>query len=142
MPKTTSKTRKPSISELKAELARLTAFIEAKTETPETKGKTQAQHGFGRVIGYPNEVNTAEYGTEYTYMEFVDNEGKPFGSPKDNPEAEALLKEIKAVRYGKSKRGKARFDSAVKAWSIQTAHVPSFVVMGTKDSKGKFTPNK
>ena len=120
---------------MKAELARLNAFIES-NDTPKSEGN------FGRVIGYRNDKNSDEYGTEYTYMEFVDPNDMPLGSPKGDEEAEGVLKAIKAVRYGATKRGKARFDRGAGAWSIQTEHVPSFVVLGKKNKAGKFTPNK
>ncbi len=124
--------KKQTLKQQTAELARLKAFIE-KSEAPKSKGS------FGRVIGYRNDKNSDEYGTEYVFMEFVDAEGVPLGSPRGNPEAEEVLKEIKKIRFGKNKRGKARFNKKAGAWSIQTEHVPSFVVMGVKDNKGKFT---
>jgi hypothetical protein len=127
---------KAQIKKMKAELARLNAFI------GEAEGTTAPATGSCRVIGFPNEGNTTEYGTEYSYMEFVDENNKPLGSPRGNSEAEELLKEIKAVRYGKTKRGKARFDKGAAAWSIQTPHVPAFVIMGTKNAKGVFTASK
>jgi hypothetical protein len=119
---------------MKAELARLTKFI-GENDGPKSEGN------FGRVIGYRNDKNSEEYGTEYTFMEFVDPNDAPLGSPRGNDEAFAVLKEIKKLRYGASKRGKARFDKAAQAWSIQTEHVPAFVVMGKK-VKGKFTASK
>jgi hypothetical protein len=123
------------ISAMKKELARLNAFIEGAEGTP-------SEGSYGRVIGFRNDANSDEYGTEYTYMEFVDPNDQPLGSPRGNEEAEAVLKQIKAIRYGGNKRGKARFDKAAKAWSIQTEHVPSFVVLGKKNKAGKFTATK
>ena len=131
--------KNPTAKELKAmkaELKRLNKFI---TEQGDDNESTS---GFGRVIGFPNEKNTKEYGTEYTYCEFVDANDAPLGSPRGNEEAEAVLKQLKGVRWGKNKRGKPRFDKAVKAWSMQTEHVPSFVVMGTKNGKGVFKATK
>ena len=124
------------IKEMKAELARLNTFI------AEQDGDTPTPGGFGRVIGFRNDKTSDEYSTEYTYCEFVDPNDNPLGSPRGDEEAEGVLKQLKAVRWGKNKRGKARFNKAVKAWSMQTEHVPSFVVMGKKNSKGKCTPNK
>ena len=130
MPK---KNTTPTVAQMKAELARLNAFI-AQHETPKSTS-------FGRVIGFRNDKNSDEYKSEYTYMEFVDANNVPLGSPRGNEEAEGLLKQIKDIRYGATKRGKARFDKAAGAWSILSEHVPSFVVMGKK-VKGTFTPNK
>ena len=129
--------KKQNMKEMQAELARLNAFIAENEGTPSTGS-------FGRVIGWRNDANSEEYGTEYSYMEFVDSNGAPLGSPQasGDEEAIALFKEIKKLRYGGNKRGKARFDKAVKAWSIQTEHVPSFVVMGKKNKAGKFTATK
>lgn len=122
---------KTQLKKAKSELAKLNAFIAA------NEGTTAPSTGSCRVIGYRNDHNSDEYGTEYTYMEFVGAEGcNPIGSPRGNAEAEELLKGIKAVRYGATKRGKARFDKGAGAWSIQSDHVPSFVVLG------KMTPAK
>ncbi|KKN92294.1 hypothetical protein LCGC14_0207850 [marine sediment metagenome] len=123
--------KKMTLKQQKAELARLEAFIK-KSESPKSKGS------FGRVIGYRNDKNSDEYGTEYVFMEFVDSNDMPLGSPRGNPEAEAVLKEIKKIRFGASGRGKARFSKSEGAWSIQSEHVPSFVVMGTKNKAGTF----
>ena len=130
-----SKPNAKEVKAMKAELARLNKFI-AKHE-----GGSSGD-GFGRVIGFRNDKNSEEYGTEYTYMEFVDPNDQPLGSPRGNEEAEAVLKQIKAIRYGKNKRGKARFDKSVGAWSILTEHVPAFVVLGKKNKAGKFTATK
>jgi peptidoglycan/xylan/chitin deacetylase (PgdA/CDA1 family) len=129
----------PTLKEMKAELAKLNAFIAKHSEDTKAPKSTG---NFGRVIGFRNDKNSDEYGTEYTYMEFVDSNDQPLGSPKGDEEAEAVLKQIKAIRYGATKRGKARFDKGAGAWSIQTEHVPSFVVLGKKAKNGKFTPNK
>jgi len=128
--------RKQTVASMKKELARLNAFIS------DAEGTTAPSTGSCRVIGYRNDANSEEYNQEYTYMEFVDSDNKPLGSPRGNSEAEELLKGIKAVRYGATKRGKARFDKGAAAWSIQTEHVPSFVVMGTKNAKGVFKASK
>ncbi len=124
------------VKDMKAELARLNAFI------AKNGGDTASELSFGRVIGFRNDVNSDKYDTEYTFMEFVDANDAPLGSPRGNEEAEAVLKEIKKIRYGGNKRGKARFDKVAGAWSIQSDHVPSFVVMGTKNSKGVFKASK
>ncbi len=127
--------KKQTVASMKAKLARLNAFI------AESEGTT-SEGSFGRVIGYRNDANSEKYDTDYTFMEFVDPNDTPLGSPRGNEEAEGVLKAIKAIRYGGNKRGKARFDKAEKAWSIQTEHVPSFVVMGKKNKAGKFTESK
>jgi hypothetical protein len=127
---------KAQLKKAKAELARLNKFIAENDDAPQSTGN------FGRVIGFRNDKNSDEYGTEYTFMEFVDPNDQPLGSPRGDEEAEGVLKEIKKLRYGGNKRGKARFDKAAKAWSIQTEHVPAFVVMGKKNKAGKFTATK
>jgi hypothetical protein len=124
--------KKMSVKEMKAELKRLNAFIGSEQGS-------KSEGNFGRVIGYRNDKNSDEYGTEYTFMEFVDANDVPLGSPRGNSEAEEVLKAIKKIRFGKNKRGKARFNKKAGAWSIQTEHVPSFVTMGTKNKAGKFT---
>ena len=129
--------KKQTIKQMKAELARLTKFIEGAGERT-----TAPSTGSCRVIGYRNDKNSDEYDMEYTFMEFVDENNAPLGSPRGNSEAEELLKAIKAVRYGATKRGKARFDKGAAAWSIQSEHVPSFVVLGTKNAKGVFKASK
>jgi len=128
---------KTQLKKAKAELAKLNAFIAAAEGT-----KAPSSTVGCRVIGYRNDHNSDEYGTEYTYMEFVDENNAPLGSPRGNSEAEELLKGIKAVRYGATKRGKARFDKGAAAWSLQTEYVPSFVIMGTKNAKGVFKASK
>lgn len=127
---------KTQLKKAKAELAKLNAFIAA------NEGTTSTSTVGCRVIGYRNDHNSDEYGTEYTYMEFVDENNAPLGSPRGNSEAEELLKGIKAVRYGATKRGKARFDKGAAAWSLQTEHVPAFVIMGKKNAKGVFKADK
>ena len=124
------------VKAMKAELKRLNKFI------AEHGDDNASDSGFARVIGFRNDKNSDEFGTEYTHLQFVDSNNNAIGSPRGDEEAEGVLKQIKAIRYGGNKRGKARFDKGAAAWSIQTEHVPSFVVMGKKNSKGKFTPNK
>lgn len=126
-----------TIKQMKAELARLTKFIEGAAPVSTSTSTVGC-----RVIGYRNDKNSDEYNMEYTFMEFVDESNAPLGSPRGNSEAEELLKGIKAVRYGATKRGKARFDKGAGAWSIQSEHVPSFVIMGTKNAKGVFKAAK
>jgi hypothetical protein len=126
---------KAQLKKAKAELAKLNKFIAENDDTP-------SAGNFGRVIGFRNDENSDKYETEYTYMEFVDPNDAPLGSPRGDEEAEGVLKQIKAIRYGGNKRGKARFDKGAGAWSIQTEHVPAFVVMGKKNKAGKFTASK
>ncbi len=123
--------KKQTNAEMKAELKRLNAVIAAE----EAKS---SDSGFARVIGYRNDKNSDEYGVEYSLLQFVDEANQPIGSPRGDAEAEGVLKEIKKIRWGASGRGKPRFNKAAGAWSIQTEHVPAFVVMGTKNAKGVF----
>lgn len=128
--------KQPTMKEMKAELKRLNASLKAE------EGKTQSEGGFARVIGYRNDANSDEYGVEYSLLQFVDEANQPIGSPRGDKEAEAVLKQIKAIRWGASKRGKPRFNKKAGAWSIQTEYVPNFVVMGSKNKAGKFTAKK
>jgi hypothetical protein len=92
-----------TLKEMKAELKRLNKFIEDHEEARDT--------GF---TVYPNVVNTEKFGTEYSYVKL----------PKDALE---LRKQLKAIRYGKTGRGKARWMKDEGAWSIVTS-----ALVGTK----------
>jgi len=82
------------LNTMKSELARLTKFIEA--------------NDIGSSADYKiteNTVNTEAHGVRYVFVEIrkIDLE---------------LRKQIKAIRYGKTGRGKARWNKDAGAWSI------------------------
>ena len=78
----------------KAELKRLNKFIE-KHEGPKSQGYTITE----------NKANTEEYGERYVFVKIA----------KDDLESR---KALKAIRYGKMNRGKARWNKDAVAWSI------------------------
>lgn len=84
---------KTEMRKAKAELKRLNALI-AKAEGPKDQ-----------ITVYRNVKNSEAFGTEYSYVKI----------PKDATELRAQLK---ALRWGDQKRGKARWDRNEVAWSV------------------------
>jgi len=88
---------KAQLKAAKAELKRLNDFI-AKAE------------GLGNPEGievYRNDLNSDSFGVEYSFVKIA----------KDATE---LRKQLKAIRWGKAGKGKARWNSTEGAWSCLT----------------------
>jgi hypothetical protein len=81
---------------MKAELARLNAFI----------AKHEVSKGSNEFSITENKAHTEKYGVRYVFVKIA----------KDSVE---LRKQLKAIRYGATGRGKARFDRNGALWSIQ-----------------------
>jgi hypothetical protein len=88
---------KATLKEMKAELARLNKFI----ADHEGEGSPK------EITTYRNDLNSDSFGIEYSFVKI----------PKDAVE---LRKQLKAIRYGKTLRGKARWSKDEGAWSILT----------------------
>ena len=88
-------TKTKTLKQMKAELKVLEAII---ASSGKAAGVTITE----------NTVNTKAFGERYVYVQI----------PKDALE---LRKQLKAIRYGAQKRGKARYIKDIASWSIKAS---------------------
>lgn len=115
------------MAELQALLATLTAG-QAVTKVEEPKAEAEGTVTAGFRIS-PNVENTEKYGTEYSFIKFVDANGKglPSAPSKDDELGYSTKKFLDTYRYGQQGKGKFRWNRGARAFSGQTAFIPQIV---------------